>query len=707
MTSSLDPMRNHIIIDGLPGNITAEKRDPFLKLLRSKISTKMGVTQDLYVVTFITNFESGLVDGAFVEFARRSDADKAVELLHLLPLTRMETLKVYPWSSFAAVQRAKEVYQEPELDEEASMVDLTNNADMDPEARVSYFVKGGPTYDVEWYWWDWKRDVAQLYRKPSAVKDDTLGQWTEMDRRNKKLTPPMKVDRRDKLLPCWSTFGTFLITLHPEGVKLWAGKAMNLVMFVQQVDVHAIQMSPNEQYLVLKSIQDVALWSIKHAKRLISLHGLDIDVDKSWPVLKFNADDTLCAVPTDKKQATGVTSHRLNVYETATMNLIPGTPRPSGYTIEIPGLKQMEWSPVHPNTLAMVVADGSNGWRVDICHVIVDYDEQEVACRRTAVLVTLDPLIRRSFLSAKDLSFVWNQAGTHAAAKVTVLSKNGNETIEYCLFRVGQVLIAAEQLVIRGSAERFAFQPNGTYFAVIVRTKSALQIEMYNVDAKQGVQLLGTYPTLGSSLFWSPQNSRIVAVNFEKSSIELFSIDAKHNIRVYPKREHTFITDCEWDPSGRVVVTFNSSAKQSSDNRYILADLNGKILKDEKIEKLSHVSFRPLSKSVLQPEEVVAIRQRLPQIVQQWEDINRLLEAEKLEIRRKELEEKGKKYIKRMFDIEAESLKRRNFEVRQELRESTPSMRKMRAIMEGLECKVTKQVTTEEFILEEKLLPAQ
>ena len=106
--------------------------------------------------------------------------------------------------------------------------------------------------------------------------------------------------------------------------------------------------------------------------------------------------------------------------------------------------------------IAHVACLGANqGWKVVISNIIVNEDN----------IAREEVLIQRNFLQTEKLDMLWHPAGTHLSVKVT-----HKKSIEYFLFHIGARNVAGVQLQSKPgySAERFAWQPAGDYFAVIL-----------------------------------------------------------------------------------------------------------------------------------------------------------------------------------------------------------------------------------------------
>lgn len=679
MTSNIDElMIKHVVVTGLP-KAEPEKRDKLKVFFDKKVSDTVGVPKEHFVSKFTFDSE-GFVNGAFIEFAKVDDASKALALLNGLALSKVDKLQVNKWSDFSKYENYDETYVEPEIDvaAEGGASNITNPFLMDPHARPQFIVKAGKTYDLEWFWFNSEKGKPELYRKPSAAKDDNVGQWTEMDRGSKKLQKGLP-----KPFPMWSPRGSYLLTQHHSGIRVWGGSTMNKVGEILETGVTAVQVSPSERYIVLFG-KDLNVYDLKTSKHLRSFKGLEIDETK-WPIAKFNADDSVVAIQTR--------GDRLNLYETATMKLLAGTAERQAYSVEIVGLKNFEWSPVSPSHIAYVVqGDASVGWRVNIDNVFVD-----------DLFVTFETLCRRNFFNTERVDFLWHPNGQFTAAKISKPN-----AIEYCIFRVGTKMATADQLEIKqGEPTRFAWQPDASNFVVATAAKGAKKaaIHFYATQPKAGFKLLQSVETDADGLFWAPKGGRMAAVSFARSAIELYGISAADSSRILTigKGDHAFITHLEWDPTGRFFCTYTTALKTEHDNRYQIYDVNCQQKIDVKIERLSHVAWRPLPPSLLSEEEIAKIRRELPARSAKYAEAAEQLERERQAVEDKKRRDLEERYKKIMNAIHADHMKHGYREQREAQRASAPFARRINEALAKIADQTTTVTVTREIIESETI----
>lgn len=661
MTES-DQMSRHIILNGLPNNVSPEKRTLFLRHLTKKVAEVLK--HENFTIHLVLDENTGLVTGAFLSFGTVANAEDALARLNLYHFTKTDVFTTHRWSALEGATTQQEEYQPPSVTEDMD-ADFAHTMSEDVMARPQFFIKQGETFDVEWYWFNYTTSQAELYLKPRALKKDSLGQWTEMDRRKKKLDAGIMYGTLlfPRPMPAWSTFGRMVISQHTSGLKVWAGRQMNMLFEVPELDIKAFLVSPQEKYLVVKTLKDVSVWSIRTSKKIRTLGGLDLVNADKWPVTRFNSTDAFVAISHDSLEPGK--PGKLLIYRAETMRLLQAasSTTPASHTFVFPGLKVVEWNPVVPTQMALILELESNqGWKVIIQNIVVEDN-----------LVHEEIVTQRNFLQAEKLDLLWHPQGTHLAIKV-----QKEKSTEYALFSFNKRDAAVHQLYSEKHllAERFAWQPSGPHFAVIFKNCLKMQMagvssEMRIYNIKRQLKQIGRYETSATHLFWAPRGTRLVAANYEKSMLHFYAINDS-GIPHEMEKLNVPVTDTAWDPTGRFYATWVSALKTENDNHFRIYDLNGRELLHKPVTLLSHFSWRPLAQSVLTAEEVQEVRLNLSKYTQRYQrevDEQKAREAAALQ---RTLREKEEKYQKRMKDIERYHRDKRLTATRAELIASSP-----------------------------------
>ncbi len=72
-----------------------------------------------------------------------------------------------------------------------------------------------------------------------------------------------------------------------------------------------------------------------------------------------------------------------------------------------------------------------------------------------------------------------------------------------------------------------------------------------------------------------------------------------NNAQLLNKIEHDHMSDIEWDPTGRYLITYVSNWSWKAENAYILWNFQGKQLQKHNYDKLFKFSWRPRPSSLL------------------------------------------------------------------------------------------------------------
>eukprot|EP00672_Neobodo_designis_P020071 CAMPEP_0174829506 /NCGR_PEP_ID=MMETSP1114-20130205/1955_1 /TAXON_ID=312471 /ORGANISM="Neobodo designis, Strain CCAP 1951/1" /LENGTH=669 /DNA_ID=CAMNT_0016063255 /DNA_START=113 /DNA_END=2122 /DNA_ORIENTATION=+ len=650
-------METHVVIDGLP-KVPAERKAMFEKLLTKKIGDLLGHTN--FAVKLVEE-DSGVVIGAFLDCHNVAAADRAVAKLNKFHLTKTDVFQVNRWSDFTDAEYTPDDYEPLEEDEleRATTTELTNPMMSDRLGRPQIMVKAGDNFDINWSY------LFPNTGKLEPVKPThDLQPWAAEDRRAKKLQPGMPTP-----LPMWSPQGTFVITQEKGAIKLWGGKGTGLVCEFPAPEARYVQMSPCEKYLVIYG-REFNFWDVGTSRLIATIPG----EAPFWPVFKYNADDSLCA--TFSRERGTVLVFKADTMELQTEDL------PPRFTIKEEGMCAFAWSPTNPNVFAYAVAgDENTGFRVQIDKITLFEDTED-----SKNMCEVRQLCRRNYFGTAQLDLLWHPMGNFLAAKITKTTGQ----MAYGIFRVQQHSASAEALEVKGEPIRFAWQPNAGRFGIILsETKTAKQRICFHEMTKPGFKDVGTFPSGGVRLFWAPKGTRCVAVNYNTSRLEFYGVQgcgpfaSDQKMTAIASVEHPMITDAEWDPTGRFLCSWVSSLKQQMDNAWMVWNVNGQKIFEQKIGKLSHCAWRPLAPSLLMPEDLQRLKAQLPAKSQKYKE-------EALAVQRKADEQTAskkktllEKYRNTMDAIWAHHEKKDYANIRAGLIAKSPSAKKQQKLLES------------------------
>ncbi|KAF2861075.1 translation initiation factor eIF-3b [Piedraia hortae CBS 480.64] len=641
-----------IVIDGLP-KVPPASKEKLIKFVLRKLTTA-GRTSEENV--FMPMNEAGdMSQGfAFVEYSTPAQAAAAVKTLHGTPLDKKHTMLVNKFTDierYGREGRINDTYQPPEIapfEERPHMRWWLG----DKEGRDQFVMLRGDHVAV---YWNNKEQV------PEAVVDRQ--QWTET-------------------FVQWTPKGTYLTSLHQQGVQLWGGPTWSRQKRFMHPYVNLIDFSPDERYLTTWSHRPLQIpeghptlstdddgknyiiWDITTGMPLRSFVTIDqsgptVDAEgnqvkkkMSWPTFKWSADSKYVA-----RMSQG---HGISVYELPRMNLM------DKQSVKIEGVMDFEWCPTNPRR------DNVKDYEQLFC-----YWTPEMSSNPAKVGLMSIPskaVVRtRNLFNVSDAKLHWQSESAFVCVKVDRHSKSKKSLVTNLeIFRVREKGVPVEVVDnIKDTVINFAWEPKGDRFVLItmpealagsaVPPKTAVSFfcpEKPKGPAVGNFKLIRTVEKKNSNaIFWSP-NGRfvVVATLMSQQSFDLdfwdFDFDGDKdekdkdltaNLHHLGTADHYGVTDVDWDPSGRYVATSASFWKNRMENGYHLYSFAGHLLREEPIEQFKQWAWRPRPERLLSKEEMKEIRHNLRQYSKQFDEIDqaRKFSANKAVVdeRRRQLDE--------------------------------------------------------------------
>ena len=402
----------------------------------------------------------------------------------------------------------------------------------------------------------------------------------------------------------WSPLGTYLTSIHGQGVQLWGGKSWTRQKRFPHPGVNLVDFSPTEQYITTWSHRPLTIdenspgplsadedgknyviWDIATAKPLRSFATLDIpgaQIDEQgnpvktkkiqWPAFKWSADDKYVARMTQGQS--------ISVYELPRMNLL------DKQSIKIEGVMDFEWAPASPKR------DGIRTYEQLFC-----YWTPELGSNPAKVgLMTIPSkeIVRtRNLFNVSDAKLHWQSDAAYVCVKVDRHSKSKKSLATNLeIFRVREKGVPVEVVdSIKDTVINFAWEPKGDRFVLIttgeIPAASAVPpktaVSFFCPEKAKG-NTVGNFKHIrtidkknSNAIYWSPKGRFVVvATVHSQQSFELDfwdldfegekeekDRDLTANLQLMATAEHYGITDAEWDPTGRYVATSASMWKHT------------------------------------------------------------------------------------------------------------------------------------------------
>ncbi|EON65017.1 eukaryotic translation initiation factor 3 subunit B [Coniosporium apollinis CBS 100218] len=642
-----------VVIDGLPV-VPEDSRQKLVKFLLRKLNT-VGKASESGV--FMPLNDQAMTEGfAFVEFGSAEQAAAAVKALHGTPLDKRHTIAVNKLTDidrYGREGRIDEEYQPPHIEDFHEKEHLRSWLG-DYDARDQIVMYRGEKVGV---FWNEKEDAPE----PVVDRDH----WTDF-------------------FVQWSPAGTYLTSLHAQGVQLWGGKSWSRQKRFGHPGVNLVDFSPNEKYITTWSHRPIQIdenhpapglsleedgknyiiWDLATGKPLRSFVTLDVpnaSVDEQgnpvkkkmqWPTFKWSADDKYVARMTQGQS--------ISVYELPRMNLLDKT------SIKIEGVMDFEWAPATPHRADIKAYEqlfcywtpelGSNPAKVGLMSI----PSKEIV--RT-----------RNLFNVSDAKLHWQSDAAYVCVKVDRHSKSKKSLATNLeIFRVREKGVPVEVVdSLKDTVINFAWEPKGDRFVLItageipagapVPPKTA--VSFFCPEKAKG-NVVGNFKHIrtidkknSNAIYWSPKGRFVVVATLQSQQsydLDFWDLDFEGekdekdkdltaNLMLMATAEHYGVTDIEWDPTGRYVATVASFFRHQMENGYHLYDFKGTLLREEHIERFKQWLWRPRPPTLLSKEEQKKIRKNLREYSKVFEEQDQIKRdagnRQVVEARRRLLEE--------------------------------------------------------------------
>lgn len=561
---------------------------------------------------------------ALVEYTTVASAEQAVKSLTGYPFDKNHSLTAIPY--VRAIELANLEDTEFTTPEPAPFVEKPNTSTwlLDPSQRDQFVVRQGKETVV--YWSDGKHDPAVDY---DGKREKEAGiSWCEY-------------------YVQWSPGGSYLATMVPaKGVILWGGSNFEKLGRFPAPGVEVVNFSPQEKFFLTSNNrandpEAIKIFSIETGKllRAFPLFPKDFfDADMTQqeknqippPTFQWSHDDKFIA---------RMSKDKILIYDTSNMTLLDKR------SLTADGIHEFQFSP-NANILAYWAPEKNN----NPAHV----DIIELPSRKK--------LRQKNLFNVTKCSMVWQNEGSYLGVKVTRHTKSKKTLFNNLeLFRLEDQGVPVEMLDIKDAVMAFAWEPNGTRFAMIHAenpSSTKVNVSFYDMNkvttttknkktetnTVKEVNLLHTLAGKQvNTLFWSPAGQNIIMASLgdaASGALEFYDVTNK-SLTV---KEHYRANQVIWDPSGRTLATIVSQPisgghfKFSMDNGYILWSFQGKQLYQTSFETFYQFQWRP-RKSLLSNAEKANVLKNLKKYEKEFakadKELSRSRDLESIKAKRK------------------------------------------------------------------------
>lgn len=566
---------------------------------------------------------------AFVEFSSPKEAAAVVKQLDRTPLDKKHTMlinKLTDIERYGREGRIDEEYHPPHIE------------DFQEKEHLRWWLN-----DID------ARDQLVMYRDNNVAVA-----WNERD------DPPEQiVDRQHwtEMFVQWSPQGTYLTSMHAQGVQLWGGKSWTRQTRFAHPGVNLVDFSPNENYMVtwshrpltveegnpLLSLEEdgknYLVWDIATGKVIRSFVTLDIPettVDGqqvkrkiTWPAFKWSADDRYVARMTFGQS--------ISVYELPSMRLLDKT------SIKIEGVQDFEWSPATPHR------EGVKSYEQLLCYWTPELGSNPAKVGLMS-LPSKEIVRTRNLFNVSDAKLHWQSEGAYVCIKVDRHSKSKKSLATNLeIFRIAEKNIPVEVVdSIKDTVINFAWEPKGNRFVLITAGEAPVgsqvppktSVSFFCPEKAKG-NAVGNFKHIrtiekktSNAIYWSPKGRFVLVgtVHSQQSfDLDFWDLDFEGekeekdkeltaNLQLMATAEHYGITDAEWDPTGRYVITVASFWKHQAENGYHIYDFKGTLLREEVVERFKQMSWRPRPPTLLSKDEQKDVRKRLRELSKMFDE---------------------------------------------------------------------------------------
>ncbi|PWN47621.1 translation initiation factor eIF-3b [Violaceomyces palustris] len=629
-----------ILVDGVPV-INQSRQQRLFETIQKRFKSHAGIHVDLEGMHIPYGPDGESKGYIFIEMASPEDAALAIRLMDGYAFDKKHRFSVNRFTDVEKLANLSEEYVEPPEEEYKSKEHLRSWLS-DYSGRDQLVICRGDDVQIAWH---------NKSSQPEVAHNRT--RWTDS-------------------YVQWSPLGTFLATFRRQGIELWGGSSWDRFMRFAHPGARLVDFSPNEKYMVTWSHEPiqvpdnlpqgpqyfsaedegnrVAVWEVRtgHLLRTFPVQQDDSAGPGqlkgfSWPFLKWSGDDKYCARLTPGQQ--------ISVYELPSMGLLDKK------SIKIEGVVDFEWCPLGDKDRDAIEAwgDGKNppkGAKKPKDNTLVfwvpEVDNQPA--RVTVMSVPTREVLRsKNLFNVSDCKLHWHPQGDYLCVKVDRHTKTKKSV--FCnleLFRMREKDLPVEVIELKDPLTAFAWEPQGSHFAVISSNDPALgagapgitvktQLSFFHLHPKGDFRLLKTLDNKTcNTLFWSPKGRHIVVATLgssQKFDLEWYDVDFAHEIRqgsasadpsedvkLIGSGEHYGITDLEWDPSGRYVATSASVWRHSLENGFAIWDFKGAELQKHVQDKFKQILWRPRPRTMLSKEEQKKVRRNLREIGKAFEE---------------------------------------------------------------------------------------
>merc|ERR1711988_1347129 len=232
----------------------------------------------------------------------------------------------------------------------------------------------------------------------------------------------------------------------------------------------------------------------------------------------------------------------------------------------------------------------------------------------------------------------WQSEGDFLCLLVTKLSKTGKKgATNLEIFRIREKNYPVDIVEVRDTVKAFHWETGGNRFALITTDDTGHKPKMlFYVLSKEKTECVASLDLPSNSfteIFWAPGGQYFVcaAMGGSSSGDLLFGgLMPDNKLEVLHRDEHFMLTNVEWDPSSRYVITAvtqpmrdeGAGFKYQMEAGYAIWTFQGRQLHKQQKEKLYVVSWRPHPPSLLTDHQQAEIRKNIKKFSKRYDALD-------------------------------------------------------------------------------------
>lgn len=428
--------------------------------------------------------------------------------------------------------------------------------------------------------WSWMLDRRGRDQFVARFGDETEIYWN--DAAKQQAEDVYSRSNWTELFVVWSPRGSYLATLHRQGVAIWGGESFNRLQRFGHPMVQRAAFSADERWAY--TFSEVApagpretprfivnVWDVRTGRKLRMFEGAQSDYavgaaarpdgGLAWDAFHWSGGVSNKPAPTFLAH---LKRGAVAVYESPEFGLVDKR------SVKLDFVQLIAWSPTDPILAAYQSEEGNMPARI----ALLRFPGKE-------------ELRAKNLHSVASVRLSWHAQGDYLGVIVEQWTKSHKSTTTHFeLFSLHERDVPIDMLELPNKAEKahaLAWEPNGQRFAILHGDGSRLSVSIYamKVDPRLGTRGAVHLTTLAnkacSTLAWSPAGRFLVLAGTKQTQNGLLEFWDIEDMTLLSAGEHYMATEVYWDPTGRYLASIVNAAN-STDNGYYIWSFAGQLL---------------------------------------------------------------------------------------------------------------------------------